>query len=198
MKKCIIVTGIPAAGKSTMAAYLSKSLKLPLISKDKIKEQLFDEIGFQSREEKNQLGATAMQLMYGMADELMRCELPFILENNFENASREGLMELLNRHGYWGITVTMTGDYHVIYDRFVDRNQSPERHRGHVVNDCYPEKEPGHYVAPPSYEGFVSGIQKRGMDSFAANGRQIVVDTTDWTKVDFDMLRSCLHEELYR
>lgn len=197
MKKCIIVTGIPASGKSTMAAYLAEALKLPLISKDKLKERLFDELGFQSRAEKNQLGITATRLMYDMADQLMRCELPFILESNFENAARDGLMELLDRHGYWAITVTMTGDYRAIYDRFVERNQSPERHRGHVVNDCYPEKEPGHYVAPPSYENFVTGIHRRGMDTFVANGKHIVVDTTDWSKVHFGMLRSWLHEELY-
>lgn len=197
MNKCVIVTGIPAAGKSTMAAYLAQSLQLPLISKDTIKERLFDEIGFQSREEKNQLGITATHLMYDMADQLMRCGQPFILESNFENAARDGLMDLLNRHGYWGITVTMTGDHRVLYDRFVERNQSPERHRGHVVNDCYPEKDPGHYVAPPSYEGFVAGIQSRGMDTFTANGTHIVVDTTDWSKVHFGMLRSWLHEELY-
>lgn len=34
---CILVTGIPAAGKSTMAKFLSKELKLPVISKDTIK-----------------------------------------------------------------------------------------------------------------------------------------------------------------
>ena len=197
MNKCIIVTGIPAAGKSTMAAYLAQSLQLPLISKDAIKERLFDEIGFQSRAEKNQLGITATHLMYDMADQLMRCGQPFILENNFENAARDGLMELLSHHGYWGITVTMTGDLRVIYDRFVERNQIPERHRGHVVNDCYPEKDPGHYVAPPSYENFAAGIQRRGMDTFTANGTHIVVDTTDWSKVHFGMLRSWLHEELY-
>ena len=49
---CILVTGIPAAGKSTMAETLSKRLKLPVISKDTIKELLFDNVGFQSREQK--------------------------------------------------------------------------------------------------------------------------------------------------
>lgn len=35
---CILVAGIPAAGKSTMAKFLSKQLKLPVISKDTIIE----------------------------------------------------------------------------------------------------------------------------------------------------------------
>jgi dephospho-CoA kinase len=34
----IIVTGRPAAGKSTLAKWLSQELKLPLVSKDSITE----------------------------------------------------------------------------------------------------------------------------------------------------------------
>lgn len=51
---CILVTGIPAAGKSTMAETLAENLKLPVISKDTVKELLFDCVGFRSREEKGE------------------------------------------------------------------------------------------------------------------------------------------------
>ena len=60
---CILVTGIPASGKSTMAKYLSKELGIPMFSKDEIKERLFDTLGFQSREEKVRLGVAAMEIM---------------------------------------------------------------------------------------------------------------------------------------
>ena len=52
---CILITEIPASGKSTMAQFLSDYFHLPMISKDNIKEILFDDIGFQSREEKVKL-----------------------------------------------------------------------------------------------------------------------------------------------
>ena len=52
---CILVTGIPAAGKSTTAETLSRCFGIPVISKDKIKELMRDEIGFHSREEKVRL-----------------------------------------------------------------------------------------------------------------------------------------------
>ena len=57
---CILVSGLPATGKSTMAAYLSKQLGIPVFSKDAIKERLFDTLGFSSREEKVRLGVAAM------------------------------------------------------------------------------------------------------------------------------------------
>ena len=191
---CILVTGIPASGKSTLAEYLGEKLNLPVFSKDCVKELLFDEIGFSSREEKVRLGTVSTEILYDTAERLMKRNKPFLLENNFENASREGLFSLLERYSYQAITVTLTGDYAAIYRRFLVRNESPERHRGHVVNDCYPEKHPGTPVAALSFEQFVSGIRLRGMDSFTTNGPHIIVDTTDFSLLD----REALLRELVR
>lgn len=52
----ILVTGIPASGKSTMAAYLSEALSIPMLSKDRIKELLYDTVGFEGRAQKVKLG----------------------------------------------------------------------------------------------------------------------------------------------
>lgn len=185
---CILVTGIPAAGKSTMAAFLAEHFGLPVISKDKIKEFMYDDIGFCSREEKVKLGIASMNIMYYMAAELMKSNQPFILENNFEKISRKPLIQILEKYSYKAITVTLTGNYSKIYERFTERNSSPDRHRGHVVNDCYPEKTPNKDINPISYENFVSGIIDRGMDSFEANGPDIVVDTTDFNDLHIETL----------
>ena len=100
----------------------------------------------------------------------------------------EPLIEILERYSYTAITVTLTGNYSKVYERFVERNNSPDRHRGHVVNDCYPEKTPNKDVKPISYEKFVRGIIDRGMDSFVANGPHIVIDTTDFNKMQIETL----------
>ena len=36
----------------------------------------------------------------------------------------------------------------------------------------------------------MAGIEKRGMDSFVSNGPRIVVDTTDFQKVDLEIVLS--------
>ena len=105
---CIRVTGMPASGKSTMARFLAEACGLPVISKDRIKECMYDTIGFRSREEKVKLGIASMQIMYDLAEELMRSARPFILENNFENVSKEGLLTILKKYKYKAITVTLT------------------------------------------------------------------------------------------
>ena len=181
---CILVTGIPAAGKSTIAKYVSEKLDIPMISKDGIKELLFDDVGFNSREEKVKLGNASASIMYYMAEQFMCHKQPFILENNFENATKDGLNKILDKYSYKTITVTLTGDYRTIYERFVERNNCVDRHRGHVVNDCYPEKEPGRVIEPMPYESFENAVVSRGMDSYVGNGPQIVIDTSDFSSVD--------------
>ena len=190
---CILVTGIPAAGKSTMAEAMSKRFKLPVISKDAIKELLFDNVGFQSRAEKVNLGIASMEIMYYVADQLMGAGQSFILENNFES-SEHGIKNLLEKYQYSVLTITLTGDYKMIYQRFLERESSPDRHRGHVLNDCYPEKkesEPKELKATSiSYENYVYGIEQRGFDTFWVEGKQIKVDTTDFSKIDMEGLFS--------
>lgn len=177
-----------------MAEVLSGRLKLPVISKDTIKELLFDNVGFQSREEKVKLGIASMEIMYYVAGQLMKAGQPFILENNFEYSSEHGIKNLLEKYQYPALTITLTGDYKVIYQRFLKRESSPDRHRGHVVNDCYPErKEYNPEILKSksiSYENFVSGIEKRGFDAFCADGRQMKIDTTDFSKINMEALFS--------
>ena len=87
--------------------------------------------------------------------------------------------------------MTLTGDYETIYRRYLKRNVSPDRHRGHVVNDRYPEEVPRSTdelaALAVSYESFLYGIEKRGFDSFAV-GEQIRVDMTDLSSVDTEAL----------
>ncbi len=191
---CILVTGIPAAGKSTMAEAMSDRLKLPVISKDSIKELLFDNVGFRSRAEKVNLGIAGMEIMYYVAGQLMKAGQPFILENNFEYSSERGIKNLLEKYQYSALTIALTGNYKVIYRRFLERESSPDRHRGHVVNDCYPEKKENNLKEQKkktiSYENFVHGIEQRGFDAFWVDGRQIKVDTTDFSKIDMEQLFS--------
>lgn len=191
---CILVTGIPAAGKSTMAEAMSERLKLPVISKDTMKELLFDNVGFQSRAEKVNLGFASMEVMYYVTGQLMKAGQPFILENNFEYSSEHGIKNLLVKYRYPALTITLTGDYKVVYQRFLERESSPDRHRGHVVNDYYPEKEEDNLKTQKpktiSYENFVQGIEQRGFDAFCVDGRKIKVDTTDFSKINIEKLFS--------
>lgn len=138
--------------------------------------------------------------MYYVADQLMGAGQSFILENNFESSSEHEIRSLMEKYQYSVLTITLTGDRQTIYQRFLERESSPDRHRGHVVNDCYPEKKEGtskeRKVTSISYENFVHSIERRGYDTFSAGGRQIKVDTTDFSRIDMEGLFSQIAESL--
>ncbi|MDS0526719.1 ATP-binding protein [Clostridium sp. SHJSY1] len=181
----IILTGIPASGKTTFSKYLSKDLGVPVISKDFIKEILFDDIGFKSREEKVKLGIASMNIMYGIAEESMKLNKTVILENNFENISKKRLNMLIKTYNYEVINIRFQGEISVIYNRFVKRNHSKSRHLGHVINESYPPKGPVHNNSIITLKEFEEMIISRGILDFDIGGEVINVDTTDFSKVNY-------------
>jgi adenylate kinase family enzyme len=191
---CILITGMPGSGKSTFANEISHKFDIPVYSKDGFKEVLFDTLGFNSREEKVKLGIAATELMYSAAEELIKHNKMFILDNNFENTLTERLDILLDKYRYTAITVRLTGDPKVIYERFTYRDLNTNRHRGHVVNDRYPEKQGSKKANPTrkTYEQYLKDIKERGFSTFASNGPVIDVDVTDLEKVDYNLLNAKL------
>ncbi len=65
----VVVTGLPASGKTTLSRRLSEALNLPLLSKDLIKESLFDVLGVNDRAWSLQLGAAAMEVLWSVLRE---------------------------------------------------------------------------------------------------------------------------------
>lgn len=182
----ILVAGMPATGKTTFAKYLSEQLQIPMVSKDEIKELLFDSVGFHSRAEKVALGAGSMEIAYYFTESLIRTKKSVILENNFENDSKPGLVKLTEKYHCNTITILFDGELTTVYRRFVERDKSPTRHRGHVVNTEYPEKSGAEDIPSPlSFENFVKGVNERGIRDFSVGGEVIRVDTTDFSKMSY-------------
>ena len=81
----VIVTGRPASGKSTLAKWLGERLRLPVISKDEVKEILFDTLGWSDREWSKELGRTSVELMFHFAEKLLETRQSLILDNAFHS-----------------------------------------------------------------------------------------------------------------
>ena len=192
----ILLAGLPASGKSHFAQFLNGKLGYPVIAKDALKEILFDDVGFHSREEKVKLGIAAMDLMYGQADTLLGLGISVILDNNVENTSLPGVQKLMEKHRPNTVTVRFEGDPKAVYQRFVKRDADPSRHRGHVVNTCYPEAgEPEPYV-PMGAEAFEEKFRSRGIMDFYPGGKLITVDVTSFENYSEEALYQRLLEEL--
>jgi hypothetical protein len=76
-----------------------------------------------------------------------------------------------------------------IYKRFVERDNSPERHRGHIVNTQYPETDETKTLLPVSSEQnpqqFKNIFEQRGTVNFNMGGDIITVDTTDFSNISY-------------
>lgn len=128
MTHVIIVTGIPASGKSALANELKRVTNFPIISKDKIKENLYDSLGCGSREESRKLGLAAMNILWSQANDFVVANISCILEANFKP-------EFNNAKDFKNINssiiqVMCKADPEVVFNRFSERAKA-DRHPGH-------------------------------------------------------------------
>ena len=81
----LIVTGLPCAGKTTLARRLALALNLPLVTKDDLKELLFETVGWTDRAWSKRLGQAAYESMSYFIDTQLAACYPLILECNFHS-----------------------------------------------------------------------------------------------------------------
>ncbi len=182
----VLLAGPPASGKSAFARYLQGRFDGVVIAKDDIKERLFDTVGFKSYDEKRALDRCATEIMYLLAESVLKSGGTAVLDNNFEKSSKPGLEKLVRKFDIVPLTVRFEGDMGEIYKRYVRRESSPRRHRGHICRERYPEKK-REKTAPLKYEEFVRRYTERGMTDFVF-GRLITVDCTVPRNIDYKEL----------
>ena len=166
--RLIIVAGPPASGKTSIARQLARTLCLPLICKDTIKETLFEHLGTGDRAWSQRLGYAVVCSLYALAQDILHAGASLILESPSIHPDTPGkLRKLIEATGAHLSIVYCHAAAKVLCERFNARSLT-DRHPGHQdPATLTPEDAMAHgWLERPDYPG-----------------RVIAVDTTDFGAV---------------
>jgi len=124
----VVVSGLAASGKTSLAEPLAQALRVPLISKDAIKEALFEAVGSGDLTWSKTLSRAADAAMVRIARDLDSA----VLDNFWYAETVDELLAPLPRPI---VEVFCRCDPDVAYERFRDR----VRHPGHADQERDPE-----------------------------------------------------------
>jgi predicted kinase len=179
----IIVSGLPATGKSTLARRLATHFALPLMTKDMMKETLYDVLGYSDLSHSRRLGHACMVLLYQFAEAVLQTQHSCVIESTFDpEFSTPDLLSLQQRCRFVPLEIRCLAEPSVLVERWKRRRASGERHPGHLerlVEEevCYSSKEE---QAVP----------------LALGGHVIQFDTTTFETIDYERLFFQLRNQL--
>ena len=177
----IVVSGPSCSGKSTLAKKISERYQLPLITKDSIKELIFDNLGWSDREWSKKVGGTSNKLLVYFLDAMLISKKPIIIESNFEKEFVTNLiLEKLSKFGYLPLQIMCQCNGQILFKRFKKRSESVERHPGH--NDL------------KNYDEFKEMLLKGKLEPLEIGGEIITFDTTNFDNLDFDSIYTKIQE----
>ena len=130
MKKVVLITGDLAAGKSTLADNLSKTLNFTCIKKDCVKEIICDSVGFSTREENKRISVAAVNSMIHFLEQILKVGGEIILEANFRLHEINRIQDIVKQYSGSLFIIYLTGEPKVLYERFLARVSN--RHRAHL------------------------------------------------------------------
>lgn len=175
-KALILVSGHPAAGKSTLAKKISEELNIPLVSPDAIKETMWDNMGWDHDVENwHKFGGTSYELMYLFIHSLLSREKSVIVDANFSpEKANSRLKEIKKKYGCVLLQINCSCSKEEIIKRFKERLKSNEYHSGHK-----------HGITKIYSEGDVYSRIEKGNYKLDIDGKTFEVDTTNPEKIDY-------------
>lgn len=105
MSVMIIVTGISASGKSTLANKIKNTFNIPLLSLDDYKVALYEKYGFKNDIERKILRKMAILNMKADIFLLMRENKKFIIEYPFDSTWQEFFDYLVDEYNYKSVII---------------------------------------------------------------------------------------------
>ncbi len=191
-KTIIIVTGGPGTGKSGTASRLLSRLggSIVRVGYDEIKEKNWDAFGFDDATQKDQLNAWSLEELYLTLRKYMYEEETILTEYPYYQRHKPRLAELIDRYGYFAVTIYLYTDRDTVYQRAVKRDMTESRHPGHFLTSYHRDdpdiEERLKQYREPEEDVFFAAI--RGKEYNICLGTDIPVDVTDFSKIPYSSI----------
>jgi predicted kinase len=127
----IVVTGLPATGKTTLARALAGRHGALLLAKDTIKEPLLDVLGAADAAASRALSDASFAVLFAMARELVGSGCDLVLEGNFRPGQHEEPLRALFAPHIACAQILCRVPESVRRARLIARAADPSRHAGH-------------------------------------------------------------------
>ena len=191
MKKyLILLAGPPATGKSYLSRLICQALpETYTVSPDELKENLADNISYNSLQEKVELEKVVWDYYYQALELYMKIGKQFILtEYPFSYKQKPILEKLSTKYKYDIITIRLVCDFETLWNRRIQRDLSEDRHLSYILShyhygDTLEDRTAADQLI--TKEEFAEIIQARNYNHFEM-GKLYEVDVTDYSKVDYE------------
>ncbi|MCC4044778.1 AAA family ATPase [Enterococcus gallinarum] len=191
MKKyLILLAGSPGTGKTYLLQLLKQRLPdMYTITIDEIKEYYADSVGFDDLAQRNEQERTKVYPFFYRALELyMEAGKKVVVsEYPFSDKQKGRLRDLADTYAYEVITIRLTTDFEVLWERRYQRDREPERHLSYIMDhyhygDSLEDRSLG--TNHITKEEFRRIINERKYAEFAL-GTLYEFDVTDYQQVDY-------------
>jgi predicted kinase len=176
----LIIHGLPASGKTTLAKWLAHKLGWPIIHKDDVKEILFETLGWSDRAWSRKLGVATIELLYHVVELQLMAGASFMVECNFKpELASPRMREILGKANARSVQVLCHADGRVRLQRFIER----QRHAGHADGEVT--------------MGLAEAWAAEWLAPLVLGGPVIEVDTTDLGRVDYEAVLRQVNEHVW-
>lgn len=181
-----IIFGPCGAGKTTIANKISEQFAIPVLSRDTIKEMMFETLGWTDRVWSEKLGKSSYALLYLFTEKLLQTSSTFVIESNFNfDSLKEKIKELQLRYHFTPVFIRCFAKNEILFSRVIQRDESGERHPGHIYPTNYEE-----------YKNMFIDVEENylqsNFDITDIKCKWIEVDTTEFSDNVFESLRTDL------
>lgn len=187
MKKplLILLSGLPASGKSTIGNTISRKFNFPLIEKDMIKEILADSMHQFSKEDSIKFGKASRELSYKIIEKLLTRNISCILEGNFYPERDDKLFQKIqSKSNCIILQILVKTEKKILINRFKNRFINGERHKIHLE----------HHMP---LGVFTSELSREILPELSVDSKIIEIDTTDFNKVDWEKTNEAIEKMIH-